>query len=311
MMLRAEPRRVLACAEISQALQPSRRPELISRDAERGNIAVEQAQQRDEVRARTIAVDHGLGEADVARRQHAQKRAPIVQIERRVLARSALADEANAARRGYDEAALADPVEQASRDADPRVEEPGPARRRALRRQNVWFRPQPDLRPRPTLVPIVRAGPRAGLGQGSTLVMCVFAAGEICARADTVQVAESAHPRRGDNAALQDFRPIELLAELLEFHGYKALRAHVAAEALRLATEHQPHACVIDIGLPDMDGYELARRLRAIPQSRVSRLIALTGYGTMADHKAFEEAGFDHYFTKPPDINQLIRVLSD
>jgi signal transduction histidine kinase/CheY-like chemotaxis protein len=104
---------------------------------------------------------------------------------------------------------------------------------------------------------------------------------------------------------------LELLAELLELHGYKALRAHVAAEALRLATEHQPHACVIDIGLPDMDGYELARRLRAIPQSRVSRLIALTGYGTMADHKAFEEAGFDHYFTKPPDINQLIRVLSD
>ena len=104
---------------------------------------------------------------------------------------------------------------------------------------------------------------------------------------------------------------LELLAELLEFHGYKAITARDAAEALRLAAEHEPYACVIDIGLPDMDGYELARRLRAIRPSRASRLIALTGYGTTADRKAFEEAGFDHYFTKPLDINRLIRLLSD
>jgi signal transduction histidine kinase len=103
---------------------------------------------------------------------------------------------------------------------------------------------------------------------------------------------------------------LELLAELLEFHGYKAIRARAAGEALRLATEHELYACVIDIGLPDMDGYELARRLRAIPQCRASRLIAVTGYGSTADHKAFEEAGFDHYFPKPPDIKQLIRVFS-
>ena len=66
---------------------------------------------------------------------------------------------------------------------------------------------------------------------------------------------------------------------------------------------------MIDIGLPDMDGYELARQLRAFPQGRDSLLIAVTGYGTKADHKAFEEAGFDHYFPKPPDIKELIQVL--
>ena len=59
-----------------------------------------------------------------------------------------------------------------------------------------------------------------------------------------------------------------------------------------------------------MDGYELARELRAIPQSRDSRLIAVTGYGTTADRKAFEDAGFDHFFPKPPDIKELIRVLN-
>jgi signal transduction histidine kinase/CheY-like chemotaxis protein len=102
---------------------------------------------------------------------------------------------------------------------------------------------------------------------------------------------------------------LAVLAELLELHGYEVIKAQDAAEALRLATEHQPRACVIDIGLPDMDGYELARQLRVILQSRDSRLIAVTGYGTKGDRKAFEEAGFDHFFPKPPDIKELIRVL--
>jgi CheY-like chemotaxis protein len=68
--------------------------------------------------------------------------------------------------------------------------------------------------------------------------------------------------------------------------------------------------CVIDIGLPDMDGYELARKLRKIPEVRDSKLVAVTGYGTKADRRAFEEAGFDHHFPKPPDIEELNRVLS-
>ena len=55
----------------------------------------------------------------------------------------------------------------------------------------------------------------------------------------------------------------------------------------------------------------LARKLREIPETRASRLVAVTGYGTTADKQSFEEAGFDHYFPKPPDIDQLTRVLSD
>jgi signal transduction histidine kinase/CheY-like chemotaxis protein len=102
---------------------------------------------------------------------------------------------------------------------------------------------------------------------------------------------------------------LAVLAELLELHGYQAIRARDASEALRLVAEHEPSACVIDIGLPDMDGYALARQLRLIPQSRDARLIAVTGYGTKADSNAFAEAGFDHYFPKPPDIKELIRVL--
>ena len=67
-------------------------------------------------------------------------------------------------------------------------------------------------------------------------------------------------------------------------------------QALRLVSNRKPDACVIDIGLPGMNGYELARRLREIPATRESRLIAVTGYGTKSDKETFEEAGFDHFF---------------
>ena len=68
---------------------------------------------------------------------------------------------------------------------------------------------------------------------------------------------------------------LELLADLLKLRGYEVIEAHDAAEALRLIAEQRPHACVIDIGLPGMDGYELARKLREIPEARAAKLIAV------------------------------------
>jgi signal transduction histidine kinase/CheY-like chemotaxis protein len=102
---------------------------------------------------------------------------------------------------------------------------------------------------------------------------------------------------------------LELLAELLRSRGYEVVEARDAHEALRLISEQKPHACVIDIGLPDIDGYELARKLREIPETRDSRLIAVTGYGTKADRHLFEEAGFDHYFPRPTNIEELSKAL--
>jgi two-component system, OmpR family, response regulator len=79
--------------------------------------------------------------------------------------------------------------------------------------------------------------------------------------------------------------------------------------ALRLSSDQKPQACVIDIGLPNMNGYELARKLREIPETRDSQLIAVTGYGTKTDKHLFEEAGFDYYFPKPTKIEELDRAL--
>lgn len=103
---------------------------------------------------------------------------------------------------------------------------------------------------------------------------------------------------------------LALLAEVLRGHGYEVIEAHDASEALGLVSKQKPDACVIDIGLPGMDGYALARKLREIPETRDSRLIAVTGYGTKSDKETFEEAGFDHYFPKPPNIEELNRALS-
>jgi signal transduction histidine kinase/CheY-like chemotaxis protein len=103
---------------------------------------------------------------------------------------------------------------------------------------------------------------------------------------------------------------LALLAELLRGRGYDVIEANDAFEALRIVSDQKPDACVIDIGLPGMDGYELARKLREIPATRESRLIAVTGYGTKSDKEAFEEAGFDNFFPKPTDIEELNRALS-
>ena len=67
----------------------------------------------------------------------------------------------------------------------------------------------------------------------------------------------------------------------------------------------------MDIGLPDMDGYEVARRVRERPEANAVRLVALTGYGQPADVERARAAGFDEHLTKPLDLAALSRVLAD
>ncbi len=103
---------------------------------------------------------------------------------------------------------------------------------------------------------------------------------------------------------------LELLADLLRVRGHEVIEARDGAQGIKAALEQKPRACVIDIGLPDMDGYELASRLRKAPDLRDALLIALTGYGTRAESADADQGGFNYYFLKPPDIDELDRVLS-
>jgi PAS domain S-box-containing protein len=100
------------------------------------------------------------------------------------------------------------------------------------------------------------------------------------------------------------------LAMLLEMQGYQVGVAYRAQDALDLAAADPPGIFLLDIGLPDMDGYELARRLRAQPATGDAVLIALTGYGQAQDRERSELAGFDHHLVKPVEIERLSTLLA-
>ena len=101
----------------------------------------------------------------------------------------------------------------------------------------------------------------------------------------------------------------ESLAALLRLEGHEIHVAPDGARGLEAAKALAPHAVLVDIGLPDMDGYELARRLRADPALRAARLVALTGYGTQEDRRRALAAGFDRHLAKPVDLETLQEVL--
>jgi CheY-like chemotaxis protein len=100
------------------------------------------------------------------------------------------------------------------------------------------------------------------------------------------------------------------LALLLRQSGDQVRVAYSGAMALELAPEFKPHAILLDIGMPELDGYEVARRIRKDKQFANVRLIALTGYGRDADRKQTQEAGFDAHLIKPVEPQQLRELLT-
>ena len=99
------------------------------------------------------------------------------------------------------------------------------------------------------------------------------------------------------------------LSMLLESSGHRVAVEHDALRALVLARQLVPQVCLLDIGLPEIDGLELARRLRAQPETMEALLIAVTGYGQQRDREQILAAGFDHHLVKPIDIRQLYALL--
>lgn len=98
------------------------------------------------------------------------------------------------------------------------------------------------------------------------------------------------------------------IGRLLELQGYSVSYAYTGAEALEKAFDSSPDAILLDIGLPDIDGYTVAKTLRA--RGFAGKLIALTGYSAEDSRQKGKEAGFDHYLVKPAGLADLKRVLS-
>jgi signal transduction histidine kinase len=101
-----------------------------------------------------------------------------------------------------------------------------------------------------------------------------------------------------------------MLHETLAYSGHDVRAARDGASGLALAAERAPDVALIDIGLPDLDGYEVARRLRAAPGGRNIGLVAITGYGQPEDQKRAFEAGFDAHLTKPVAPERLRQVMA-
>ncbi len=101
------------------------------------------------------------------------------------------------------------------------------------------------------------------------------------------------------------------LSMLIEAEGYSGTVVHRPEQALEAAKHQPPDAFILDIGLPGMDGRELARRLRAQPSTASALLIALSGYAQPEDMKSALSAGFDHYLVKPVDTQRLLDLLAE
>jgi CheY-like chemotaxis protein len=96
---------------------------------------------------------------------------------------------------------------------------------------------------------------------------------------------------------------------LLRMSGHQVRTAHTGPSAIEIALDFRPNVVLLDIGLPGMDGFEIARRLRGMPELKDMCLIACTGYGGDDHRRLMTEAGFDGYLIKPVEVAELERIL--
>jgi CheY-like chemotaxis protein len=101
----------------------------------------------------------------------------------------------------------------------------------------------------------------------------------------------------------------ETTATMLTLAGHTLRWAADGAQALAAAQDFAPEIVLLDVGLPTVDGYQVARRLRQLPQTRHALLVGLTGYGMPADRQRGREAGFDHHLLKPADPAALCALI--
>jgi len=150
-----------------------------------------------------------------------------------------------------------------------------------------------------------------GRGKGSEFTLrlpCAIAsAGRDIAPADRI-----GKPARGLDIILADDNvdALESLATLLEFEGHTVRVARDGANAIALLAQRAPSVMLLDIGMPGMNGYEVAQKVRLRDDAANIYLVALTGWGQPGDKARAQQAGFDHHVTKPVDFEELSELLA-
>jgi CheY-like chemotaxis protein len=132
------------------------------------------------------------------------------------------------------------------------------------------------------------------------------------ARQDEPAATQAGKPAQGGRRVLlvdDNVDAMEMMAFLLAEMGYEAYTTADAAHIVELALARRPDVIVLDIGLPNIDGYEVARMLKRHPELRDIRLVAHTGYGSPEDRRKAHEAGFDAHLVKPAELDDLEKAL--
>lgn len=155
-----------------------------------------------------------------------------------------------------------------------------------------------------------------GENKGSEFIIAIPAGNSDAAVKKPATAKEKAEPAQKNKPRIlivddnEDIR--SAISKILAQEGYKTKEAHNGATALKIAGNFKPQTALIDIGLPDINGYKVAKSLREETPSGSEKikLIAFSGYGQAKDKNLAKEAGFDYYLTKPVDIQELIRLIS-
>jgi PAS domain S-box-containing protein len=152
-----------------------------------------------------------------------------------------------------------------------------------------------------------------GLGKGSKFSICLP---RLLVQIDSHQPSTGRQLQRADRSLRilvvdDNVDAATMLTMLLEASGHQVFVEHGSRQGLERARAEHPDVCLLDIGLPDMDGNELALRLRAQPETANAILVAVTGYGQESDRKHTLAAGFDHHLVKPIDTGRLGEILAE
>jgi CheY-like chemotaxis protein len=152
----------------------------------------------------------------------------------------------------------------------------------------------------------------AGLGQGSTFSVRLGRVPGPWSGALAEPAAAAATPGRPTRVLVADDNrdSADSLAEVLRFIGYEVQVAYDGTAALQASAAHMPDVGLFDIGMPGLNGYELASAVRRLPGGAGIFLVALTGWGQTDDRRRAREAGFDHHFVKPVDVDVVADLVA-
>lgn len=150
----------------------------------------------------------------------------------------------------------------------------------------------------------------AGEGKGTEFVVRLPLSGQLLRTTEAESRAAAAAARRKVVLVEDQLDLRQTMRELLEDMGHSVVEARDGMEGLKKVLEDPPDVALIDIGLPRLDGYELAQKLRADPRAANVYLIAVTGYGGATAAQKARDSGFDHHVTKPVNLDELPELVA-